>query len=1302
MAAKKDKYDKLYDKELAAILREIDKLYSDLANEVGAIGITYASSVSKEAPFILSKYPLIQKRIEALVKKLAKRLGTTVVNGVRSAWTLANEKNNELCNLVFGEMAKSLTVDQERRYYTSNGPALDAFLQRKVQGLSLSDRVWNYSEMFKEQIEATLELGIKTGESAQEMARDLKTYLKFPDKLFRRVRDKETGELHLSKAAQRFHPGQGVYRSSYKNAYRLARTETNMAYRTADHLRHTQLDFVVGIEIHLSNNHTCLGPDGKPHPFFDICDELQGKYPKWFEFRGWHPACRCFTTTILKTDEEIDRDMDGHDRGSVNTVKAMPPQWNDWLAKNRDRVDRAVASGHLPYFLNDNPWAWQEGVEMPGQLKPALVRAQERHMARTPEEVAAIRSRWQERQIAYNDAKMVLELADSVPGLREHWINEGHYWRAENLDDLRKKYETGHFKSYANLGLAARGVLESIKDLRSVAKHLDNPFTAMQKHGVTAVLETEKAVEKKLSFFNSKGDLDWKIKKLKFEIDWLDKPENQKYTTWKVAQDAYRKELDRVETEKFWSEKQMNAIAWTEKAKILAPNLASRMRVAWKKRDATTMQELIDKVREEEKWHDIKEKYDNTYMAVPIYATLEKNNDGYDFMQKMAEAIQERDELKFAAAQQNAISAFAKYTGLHAKVAGIVKDLINYGEHITAAALTKADIDANMGQMERLIKVGRNTIEWAKRRMTWKAYSANMSAYNLDEKNGFGYLDAMEKAIDSEDEPAFTDALKKLEHAIVVYNDYVYQAIGLVQRLEAVGEKTAAQELEETVGEYILADIEKALQEAEETAEWAELVKRAIDALTPENRKLLERLGKERLIQEIEDFVSDKDAVWLKSALDLVEAEIKIWTDLVNKAVSFQGTVPPGIEEAIGNAIDAIDLPDLKRAIARAEGYVAVFKPIKDKLDELTGKKKSLEDSLKKREKELQKERTDLAKRRKEVKEEQKKILDMFRGSSGETITRSVYWKENEAKHQKVNEDAKALRGEEKKLEDAILRFADWGDVVASVELAIEQEKEGQAKLGIDALQKIVDDVENATGVVNGETYEVDGVKLGPGMSYGIKWQKDDYAQSRKDGAEWFQTMDDSKRKLLPIVNDFFNNAKSTEKDAALRYTGGSGYVNRPLRGYDDSWYDFKGLGQVSMNRESSNGAKDIKALTEFIGRCSYSFDMWLQRGVDDRGLMGFLGIDNLNETTVKALVGKEVVDCAFFSCGTAKGTGFSGNIVNVYAPAGTRMLYVESRSRYNGENETIIQRNTRFRITKVEYAHYSWYIDVEVVGQLK
>ena len=169
--------------------------------------------------------------------------------------------------------------------------------------------------------------------------------------LFRRVRD-EHGELKLSQRAKGYHPGQGVYRSSYKNARRLTATETNIAYRTADHLRYQKMDFVVGIEIHLSGNHTLNGK-----PFHDICDELAGKYPKDFKFTGWHPHCRCFVTSILKTKEEREEDVKKILRGeplngeSVNKVNDVPEQFKTWL---KDNELRALNRFSVPYFMTEN------------------------------------------------------------------------------------------------------------------------------------------------------------------------------------------------------------------------------------------------------------------------------------------------------------------------------------------------------------------------------------------------------------------------------------------------------------------------------------------------------------------------------------------------------------------------------------------------------------------------------------------------------------------------------------------------------------------------------------------------------------------------------------------------------------------------------------------------------------------------------------------------------------------------------------------------------------------------------------
>ena len=163
-----------------------------------------------------------------------------------------------------------------------------------------------------------------------------------------------------------FHPGRGVYRSSYKNARRLAATETNIAYRTADHERWQQLDFVVGIRIVLSNNHTLLGSDGKPHPFTDICDDLAGSYPKDFKFTGWHPLCRCHAVPILKTTDEINRDNQAILQGgepseqSVNTVWDVPKKFNAWVDNNKER---AKGWSNMPYFIRQNP-QYVQGFEV--------------------------------------------------------------------------------------------------------------------------------------------------------------------------------------------------------------------------------------------------------------------------------------------------------------------------------------------------------------------------------------------------------------------------------------------------------------------------------------------------------------------------------------------------------------------------------------------------------------------------------------------------------------------------------------------------------------------------------------------------------------------------------------------------------------------------------------------------------------------------------------------------------------------------------------------------------------------------
>jgi hypothetical protein len=302
-------------------------------------------------PFYFSNYPAINKKIDELITQLHDKVVFDIEEGDREEWLLSCEKNNELVDAI----TRSTNIPKAKisQWKQPNLEALEAFQTRKINGMGLSGRVWNITEQLKQELELALDIGLGDGRSAADLTSDVRRYLNEPGRLFRRVRDKH-GVLRLSKAAKAYHPGRGVYRSSYKNALRLTATENNIAYRTADHERWQQLPFVIGIEIKLSNNHTLNG-----HPFYDICDELKGKYPKDFKFTGWHPFCRCFAVPFLaKQDEFLEyqrRMLAGEDVSGfkfTGTVNDVPDNFKSWLDNNEKRLDNAKS---IPYYLKDNP-----------------------------------------------------------------------------------------------------------------------------------------------------------------------------------------------------------------------------------------------------------------------------------------------------------------------------------------------------------------------------------------------------------------------------------------------------------------------------------------------------------------------------------------------------------------------------------------------------------------------------------------------------------------------------------------------------------------------------------------------------------------------------------------------------------------------------------------------------------------------------------------------------------------------------------------------------------------------------------
>lgn len=342
-------YDAAHYRQTEQYTQAVNALFDRATTEI-------AKAVAKgtydpDKPFSFDDYPGVKSVMQGITKQLADRMITVIETGSKKQWLFACEKNDGFIASIMD--TSKLSKARLKKMQDRNLEALQTFQGRKVEGMNLSQRVWKYVGQYKAQLESALDVGLGEGRNAAQLSRDVRENLKEPNRLFRRVRDKR-GNLVLSKAAKAFHPGQGVYRSSYKNAMRLTRSEINMAYRESDFLRWQSLDFVVGYEIRRSNH----------EPLFkcDICEKLVGRYPKTFKFKGWHPQCMCYAVPILMDEETFDENELGDLKAALhgtqykkleakNLVTDVPDGFKQWV-KDHEEAQKKWAS--TPYFIKDN------------------------------------------------------------------------------------------------------------------------------------------------------------------------------------------------------------------------------------------------------------------------------------------------------------------------------------------------------------------------------------------------------------------------------------------------------------------------------------------------------------------------------------------------------------------------------------------------------------------------------------------------------------------------------------------------------------------------------------------------------------------------------------------------------------------------------------------------------------------------------------------------------------------------------------------------------------------------------------
>lgn len=614
-------------KRTEAYAERVRTLFAATVNEILALNKTMPELDEGEMFSFDAESMKKQREVERLLRQLHSVATMAIQSGIKLEWAAANAECDKLVQSCFGKRA--LNTPEFTAWTQRNEAAMAAFIARSEKGLNLSQRVWKSCQQLRDEMEVAITVAVGDGTSAASMSRSVRKYLNDPDLMFRRFRykDPETGEwkrkwkkrvigedgkvhfIDYDKAAyQDEWTGPGYYKSSAQNAMRVARTETNIAYRRADHERWQQMDFVLGQRVSLSHN----------HPKKDICDKLAGDYPPDFVFDGWHPQCFCMVTPILMDEDEIlkmnEAMLEGKEyKPRGKRITQYPDNFKEWVRDNEEKILASHDYGSDPYFVRNNFSAVQDILNPKKQMTPLEI-AEQRHANRTPEQEEAIRLKWQERQERIAEEKRkaeaeririerinktaqnVLKTAttrfadfglDTVAleaavqsgdtaiinaetrALAQAMAKKQQQIKktANNVIGVTSKYKdftvdtdavtslndalkTGNLSAInAQTRALAQQIAAIKKQLQSMSSIIPNAQQWSDQFTLAEIQATHNAVQAKLASW-SHLSLAEQAKKLKFEaVDFLGgnmKGVQQKYSTWKISQAAYLKRLDEV------------------------------------------------------------------------------------------------------------------------------------------------------------------------------------------------------------------------------------------------------------------------------------------------------------------------------------------------------------------------------------------------------------------------------------------------------------------------------------------------------------------------------------------------------------------------------------------------------------------------------------------------------------------------------------------------------------------------------------------------------------------------------------
>lgn len=282
-------------------IAEMNQMLNDGADEIDRVLPKLIEKHTTSGSVKAAQLALVRKELRGLQSALWGDLGRSTRSGVEAAATTASATAE---GALWQFLAKhGLDMPQLRAANVATArQGIAAMLAKSANGIPLARSVYHTQQLASGMVDRKVSQGLLLGNNAKAIAKSVSTM----------IRPNVAGGVSYA-------------------AHRLARTEINHAYKTAQEQRYANDPWVKGMRWNLS----------KTHPKPDQCNEFadaddhglgDGVYPVGHRPRS-HPNCLCYLTAESISEEEFEdafmageynRHIDSQIYGSVTPVAGRP------------------------------------------------------------------------------------------------------------------------------------------------------------------------------------------------------------------------------------------------------------------------------------------------------------------------------------------------------------------------------------------------------------------------------------------------------------------------------------------------------------------------------------------------------------------------------------------------------------------------------------------------------------------------------------------------------------------------------------------------------------------------------------------------------------------------------------------------------------------------------------------------------------------------------------------------------------------------------------------------------------------